>query len=56
VLIFGAVVYVDLNDRSTALSWLERAQRGGMVAAELRDWIELDGLKGEPRYTALFGK
>jgi len=53
VLIFGAVVYMDLADRPTALSWLERAKRGGMVAAELRDWIELDGLKGEPRYAAL---
>ena len=56
VLIFGAVVYMDLNDRATALAWLERAQRGGMVAAELRDWIELDGLKTEPRYAALFGR
>jgi len=56
VLIFGAVVYMDLADRPTALSWLERAKRGGMVAAELRDWIELDGLKGEPRYAALVQK
>jgi len=56
VLIFGAVVYMDLADRPTAWSWLERAKRGGMVAAELQDWIELDALKIEPRYAALFGK
>ena len=56
VLIFGAVIYVDLGDRATALSWLERASRGGMVAGELRDWIELDALKGEPRYAALLGR
>jgi eukaryotic-like serine/threonine-protein kinase len=56
VLIFGAVVYMDLGDRPTSLKWLERAKRGGMVAAELRDWIELDALKGEPRYAALTGK
>jgi tetratricopeptide (TPR) repeat protein len=56
VLLFGAVVYVDLGDRATALTWLERAARGGMVANELHDWIELDALMGEPRYAALFGK
>jgi serine/threonine-protein kinase len=53
VLVFGAVVYVDLGDRATALSWLERAARAGLVAGELRDWIELDTLKSEPRYAAL---
>ena len=56
VLLFGAVVYVDLGDRGTALTWLERAARAGMVANELRDWIELDALKGEPRYAALFNR
>ena len=56
VLIYGAVIHVDLADRATALSWLERAARGGMVAAELQDWIELDALKGEPRYAALFSR
>jgi tetratricopeptide (TPR) repeat protein len=56
VLLFGAVVYVDLGDRATALTWLERAARGGMVANEMHDWIELDALKGEPRYAALFGR
>jgi len=56
VLLFGAVIHVDLGDRATALTWLERAGRGGMVANELRDWIELDALKSEPRYAALFSR
>jgi eukaryotic-like serine/threonine-protein kinase len=56
VLLFGAVVYVDLGERATALTWLERAARGGLVAGELHDWIELDALKGEPRYAALVNK
>jgi tetratricopeptide (TPR) repeat protein len=56
VLLFGAVVYVDLGDRATALTWLERAAREGLVAGELRDWVELDALKGDPRYAALLGK
>jgi serine/threonine protein kinase/tetratricopeptide (TPR) repeat protein len=56
VLLFGAIVYLDLGDRATALTWLERAKRGGLAPGELRDWIELDALKNEPRYAALFGK
>ena len=56
VLIFGAVVYMDLGDRATALSWLERARRQGMEPGELRDWIELDALKNEPRYAALLAR
>jgi hypothetical protein len=31
-------------------------RRGGMVANELRDWIELDALKGEQRYAALISR
>ena len=51
MLVFGAVVYVDLGDRPTALAWLERAGAAGHGAPrELDDWIELDALKGEPRY------
>jgi eukaryotic-like serine/threonine-protein kinase len=56
VLLFGAIVYLDLGDRATALTWLERAKRNGLAPGELRDWIELDGLKNEPRYAALFGQ
>jgi serine/threonine-protein kinase len=53
VLVFGAVVYVDLDDRATALSWLERAAAHGLAGSELHDWIELDALIGNPRFTAL---
>lgn len=53
VLVFGAVVHMDLGDQAAALSWLERAAGHGLVASELRDWIELDTLKGNPRFTAL---
>ncbi len=53
VLVFGAVAYMDLADRGEALTWLERAAAHGMTGSELRDWIELDPLKGEPRFAAL---
>ena len=53
VLVFGAVAYMDLADRGAALTWLERAAAHGMTGSELRDWIELDPLKGEPRFAAL---
>jgi eukaryotic-like serine/threonine-protein kinase len=53
VLVFGAVIFMDLGDRSTALSWLERAGRHNLEPRELRDWIELDPLRNEPRLEAL---
>jgi tetratricopeptide (TPR) repeat protein/TolB-like protein len=53
VLVFGAVTYMDLADREEALTWLERAAAHGMNGSELRDWIELDPLKVEPRFAAL---
>jgi tetratricopeptide (TPR) repeat protein len=53
VLVFGALAYMDLADRGAALTWLERAAAHGMAGSELRDWIELDPLKGEPRFAAL---
>jgi hypothetical protein len=53
VLVFGAVAYMDLADRGEALTWLERAAAHGMTGSELRDWIELDPLKVEPRFAAL---
>jgi tetratricopeptide (TPR) repeat protein len=56
VLLFGAVVYADLGDRDAALTWLERAARNGLVPVELQNWIELDVLKNDPRFTALLAK
>jgi tetratricopeptide (TPR) repeat protein len=53
VLVFDAVVHMDIADRVSALSSLERAAEHGMAVNELRDWIELDPLKGEPRFAAL---
>ena len=53
VLVFAAVVYMDLGDRAAALTLLERASGHGLAANELRDWIELDRLKDEPRFAAL---
>ena len=52
-LVFGAVIHVDLGDRAAALTWLERAAGHGLTAGELRDWIELDVLKDDPRFTGL---
>jgi tetratricopeptide (TPR) repeat protein len=56
LLIFGAVVASDLDDRTGAVSWLERAGRHGLAAGELRDWIELDALKGDPRLEPLLAR
>jgi tetratricopeptide (TPR) repeat protein/predicted Ser/Thr protein kinase len=53
VLVFEAVVHMDLHDRDAALSTLERAHARGLSASELRDWIELDPLKDDPRFAAL---
>ncbi|MBI3493043.1 MAG: tetratricopeptide repeat protein, partial [Acidobacteria bacterium] len=56
VLLFGAVVYVDLGDRATALIWLERAAGHGLVPIEFQNRIELDALKADPRFIALLQK
>jgi len=53
VLVFAAVVQMDLAQRDAALTSLERAVGHGMLPNELRDWIELDPLKNEPRFAAL---
>jgi protein involved in temperature-dependent protein secretion len=53
VLVFGAVVFVDLADHTKALDWLEQAATHGLAANELHDWIELDALKTNPRFAAL---
>ena len=55
-LVFGAVVYADLGDRTRALTWLEGAAAHGLQTSELRDWIELDTLTGDPRYATLVKK
>jgi tetratricopeptide (TPR) repeat protein len=56
VLLFGAVVAADLDDRTGAVNWLERARRHGLSAGELQDWIELDALKGDPRLNPMLAR
>jgi serine/threonine protein kinase/tetratricopeptide (TPR) repeat protein len=56
VLLFGAFVFVDLDDRPAAFEWLERATRRGLTANELEEWIDLDPLKNDPRFAALPAK
>jgi tetratricopeptide (TPR) repeat protein len=53
LLAFEAVVRMDLQERDAALSTLERAHALGLAASDLKDWIELDPLKDEPRFAAL---
>ncbi len=56
VLLFGAFVFVDLGDRSTAFDWLDRAARRGLAANELKEWVDLDPLRNDPRFSALATK
>ena len=53
VLVYGALALMGVGDRAEALTWLERAAEHGMAVNELHDWIELDPLRGEPRFAAL---
>jgi serine/threonine-protein kinase len=53
VLFRAAVVYSEMEQREEALSWLQRATRGGASLSLLRDAVELDGLRDEPRFAAL---
>lgn len=52
-LFFAALVYAQLDDRDTALKWLERAVYWGVPAAELRVWRELDRLRNDRAFQAL---
>jgi len=56
VLLFGSFVFVDLGDRDAAFAWLARAARRGLAANELSEWIDLDPLKNDARFTALLTK
>lgn len=52
-LFFAALVYAQLDDRDTALKWLERAVYWGVPAAELRAWKELDRLRNDRAFQSL---
>jgi tetratricopeptide (TPR) repeat protein/predicted Ser/Thr protein kinase len=56
VILFGAFVFADLGDQATAFDWLERATRLGLASNELREWIDLDSLRSDPRFAALSAK
>ena len=56
VLLFGAIAYVDLGDRPAAFDWLDRAARRGLAANELKEWVDLDSLRNDPRFAALPAK
>src|SRR5262249_38791318 len=49
VLVFGAVVWTAICDRTAALDWLTRATSHGLTPAEIHDWVELDSLRYELR-------
>ncbi len=53
VLLFGAFVFIDLDDRNAAFEWLERAAQRGLAANELTEWIDLDPIRIDPRFAAL---
>ncbi len=53
VLFHAGVVCSELERREEALSWLQQAARNGTPRRLLRDAVELDGLRDEPRFTAL---
>jgi serine/threonine protein kinase/tetratricopeptide (TPR) repeat protein len=53
VLLFGAFVFADLGDRPAAFAWLERAAHRGLAANELKEWVDLDPLRSDPRFAAL---
>jgi tetratricopeptide (TPR) repeat protein len=50
---FAALVHGQLGDRKGALDLLEQAVARRLPRAELESWVELDGLRGEPRFQAL---
>jgi eukaryotic-like serine/threonine-protein kinase len=56
VLLFGAFAFTDLGDRPAAFDWLDRAARHGLAPNELREWIDLDPLRNDPRFAAFAAK
>ena len=50
--LFVAMIENQLGARGTALEWLRHAVANGLPAAELRSWIEIDNLRGDPAFPA----
>ncbi len=49
----AGLIHSQLGDTDRALDWLERARDEDYSLAEIRNTIELDGLRDEPRFRAL---
>lgn len=49
----AAVIHNQLGDRAAALAWLEKAVGRGYSTAELRNRVELDNLREDPKFQAL---
>jgi eukaryotic-like serine/threonine-protein kinase len=52
-LFFVAIVHNQLQDSDDALKHLELARTYGLPVSELNAWVELDNLRGDPRFKAL---
>ena len=50
--LFVAMIENQLGARMAALEWLRHAVANGLPAAELRSWIEIDNLRGDPAFPA----
>ncbi len=53
---YAAKVYNLIGDRAQALNWLEKGVKLGYSAAEINNAVELDSLRGDPRFKALDSK
>lgn len=52
---FAAIIHVQTGDADKGLEWLGRAVQMKYSRAEIRNTIEFDGLRNDPRYRALVG-
>ena len=50
---FAAMTYVTLGEQTVALELLRRARDGALPASELSAWIDLDSLRGLPKFAEL---
>jgi serine/threonine protein kinase/tetratricopeptide (TPR) repeat protein len=52
-LFFAGVIHNLLGERNEALSWLEKSVRRGYSPSDISSSVELDSLRGDPRFKAL---
>ena len=53
---YAAKVYNLLGNREQALNWLEKSIKSGYSAAEIKNTVELDALRKEPRFQDIVQK